>query len=64
MIKKAPASNIFLGITYTMFPKLLAAMSIMVWILDLSVTRYVLGDQTRFPDLTTYEDFCYATSGK
>lgn len=38
------ALNIFLGIIYTMVPKLLIVITITVWILDLSVIRNVSGD--------------------
>ena len=38
------ALNIFLGIIYTMVPKLLIVITITVWILDSSVIRNVSGD--------------------
>ncbi len=41
VIEEALASDIFLGIIYTMVSKLLVAMSITIWILDLSATRYI-----------------------
>lgn len=44
IIEEAPALDIFLGIIYTTVPKLLAAMSTTVWILDSSATRHVSGD--------------------
>lgn len=52
------ALNIFLGIIYTMVPKLLIVITITVWILDSSVIRNVSGDWTRFPDLIHYRDSC------
>lgn len=44
MIEKALASDIFLGIIYITVPKLLAAISTTVWILDSGVTRHVSGN--------------------
>ena len=64
VIEEAPASDIFLGIIYTTVPKLLAAISTTVWILDSGATRHVSGDQTRFPNLTDYEDSCRTASGE
>ena len=64
VIEKAPASDVFVGIIYTMVPKLLATMSTTVWILDLGATRHISGDRIRFPVLTDYEDFCRTTSGE
>ncbi len=64
VIEEAPTSDIFLGIIYTTVPKLLATMATMVWILDSGETRHVLGDRTRFPDLTAYEDSCHTASGE
>lgn len=64
MIKEALASNNFLSLIYTTVPKLLAIVSIMVWILDSGRTRHVSGDRTRFPDLKDYENFCRTANGE
>lgn len=64
VIKEAPAFNIFLKIIYITVLKLLAIMFIIVWILDSSTTKYIIGDLTKFLDLTTYKDFCYTTIGE
>lgn len=41
VIKEAPASNIFLKIIYIIVLKFLAAISIIIWILELSITRQI-----------------------
>lgn len=64
VIKEASALDIFVETIYTMVFKLLATMSIMVWILDSGAIRHISSDQSRFPDLTDYENFCYTISGE
>ena len=61
MIEEALVSDNFLGLIYTMVPKLLATISTTVWILDSNAIRNVSGNQTKFSDLTNYEDsYCTA----
>ena len=51
MIEKVLASDIFFHIIDIMIPKLIAAVSAMVWVLDLGITRQVRGDPAKFPDM-------------
>lgn len=41
IIKKMPMSNVFLGLIYTIVPKLLVIILITIWILNSDVTKYV-----------------------
>lgn len=63
IIEKTPVSDNFLGLIYTIVLKFLVTMSTTIWILDLGVTRYIFGNQTRFLDLIDYDNF-YCTINK
>lgn len=41
IIKKMPISNVFLGLIYTIVPKLLVIILITIWILNSDVTKYI-----------------------
>lgn len=62
IINKVSASDIFLGIIYTTIPKLLTTAFTLVWILDLDAIRHVSNDQTKFLDLSIYNDSFHTTS--
>ncbi len=47
-----------------MVPKLLAAMSTTVSVLNSGVTRHNSGDKTRFQDLTDYGNLCRIARGE
>ena len=62
VFEEASALNIFLAIIYTTVPKLLAAMSTMIWILDSGTIRHVSDDWTKFPNLADYDNSCCTAS--